>query len=105
GEEGLAGSEAALWLQAQSLTLEYAGKTLSRYEVKYAPGSDRLREVGRPTLFESAHRLAQLRLFELNILGEGGWLKALKLEEYAPRQPRRAPASLQQVLFAYTEAI
>jgi hypothetical protein len=42
-----------------------------------------------------------VRLFELNILGEAGWLKVLKLEEYMPQQPRRPPA-LQQVLFAYT---
>jgi hypothetical protein len=36
--------------------------------------------------------------------GEEGWLKVIKLEEYAPRQPRRPPA-LQQVLFSYAEAI
>jgi hypothetical protein len=31
-------------------------------------------------------------------------MKVLKLDEYAPRKPRR-PDQLQQVLFPYTEAI
>jgi hypothetical protein len=45
--------------------------------------------------------LAQFRLFDLeDALGEG-WLKALKLEEYAPRRPQWSQA-LQQVLFTYT---
>jgi hypothetical protein len=34
GEEALAGREAALWLAAESLTVEHAGEPLSRYEVK-----------------------------------------------------------------------
>jgi len=47
----------------------------------------------------------QLRLFDLGeVLGEEGWVKVLKLDEYAPRRPRR-PDELQQVLFSYTEAI
>ena len=45
----------------------------------------------------------QLRLFALDSLGDGGWLKALRLEGYAPRIPRR-PGVLQQALFAYHEA-
>ena len=35
---------------------------------------------------------------------EAGWLKALKLEGDAPRASRR-PQALQEVLFAYTEAL
>jgi hypothetical protein len=35
--------------------------------------------------------------------GEDGWLKALRLEDYAARRPRRPPA-LQQALFPYHEA-
>jgi hypothetical protein len=42
GEEGLAKREAALWLAAESLTLEYAGETLSRYDVQYVPDSSKL---------------------------------------------------------------
>jgi hypothetical protein len=104
GEEALAGSQAELWLLAETLTLEHAGEVLSRYEVEYQPGSGRLRRVGKPTLFETSHAVRQPKLFRLDALGEEGWLKAIKLEEYAPRQPRRPPA-LQQVLFSYTEAI
>jgi putative transposase len=106
GEEGLAGREAAIWLQEKSLTVEHAGEPLSRYEVEQALGSrvGKLQAVRRPVLFESSHMLPQPRLFRLDVLGEGGWLKALKLEEYAPRRPRGSLA-LQQILFAYTEAI
>ena len=40
----------------------------------------------------------------LGSLGEEGWIRVLKLDEYAPRQPRRHD-KMQQVLFPYTEAI
>ena len=50
------------------------------------------------------NRLAppQPRLFSLSVLGEEGWLKVLKLEDYAARRAR--PASLQQALFPFHEA-
>ena len=38
------------------------------------------------------------------VLGEEGWAKVLKLDEYAPRRPQR-PDKLQRVLFSYTEAV
>lgn len=103
GEEGLARREADLWLQLGSLTLEHAGEALSRYDVEYPPGSKKLARVSRPRLFETSRVLPQLRLFGLEALGETGWLKALKLEEYATRRPRRQ--ALQQPLFAYLDAI
>ena len=105
GEEALAGSEAALWLEPKTLTLECAGEPLSRYEVQHSPGSAELRQVGRATLFETSIVVHQPRLFDLaEVLGEEGWIKALRLDGYAPRRPRR-PELLQQVLFPYTEAI
>jgi putative transposase len=106
GEEGLAGREAAIWLQEKNLTLEHAGEPLSRYEVEHAPDSraGKLLAVRRPVLFETSRVLPQPRLFRLDVMGEGGWLKALKLEEYASRRPRGSPA-LQQILFPYTEAL
>ncbi len=109
GEEGLAGSVAALWLGAADLTIEYDGQPLSRYDVERQQDNSEaggLRTVTRPTLFETSHLRSwpQPKLFELNVLGESGWLKVLKLDEYAPRRPRK-PLALQQVLFAYTEAI
>jgi hypothetical protein len=95
GEEGLAGREAALWLAAESLTLEHGGEPLSRYEVRVEPNTGRLRAVGRPRLFEASHALPQPRLFGLDSLGEAGWLKALRLGDYAPRRPA-SPRGLQQ---------
>ena len=78
---------AALWLQVGSLTLEQAGHALSRYEVEYATGGDRWVRVEGPRLFETPYTLPQPRLVVLSVLGEVGWLRALKLEDYAPRQP------------------
>ena len=106
GEEALAGREAALWLAAESLTVEHAGEPLSRYAVKVEAATGELRSVARPRLFETSHglRQPQRRLFALDSLGECGWLKALRLEGYAPRRPR-GPLALQQALFPYAEAL
>lgn len=105
-EEALARKEAALWLQEETLSVEYGGQTLSSYEVKYDADSGnasggfvggKLREVMKPTLFETSYAVQRhLRLFELaTVLGEEGWLKVLGLDDYAPRRPRR-PDELQQ---------
>src|SRR5215211_3250112 len=106
GEEALAGREAALWLAAESLTVEHGGEPLCRYRVRLEAANGELKSVARPRLFENSHglRRPQCRLFALDSLGEGGWLKALRLEEYAPRAPRR-PQAVQQALFPYAEAL
>jgi putative transposase len=109
-EEGLAGTEVVVWVAEDSLTVEYGGEALSCYEVECEPATGvssvgRLRKVKSHTLFEISIVVPQLRLFDLGeVLGEEGWIKVLKLEEYAPRLPRR-PDKLQQVLFPYTEAV
>lgn len=111
-EEGLAGEDANLWLLENTLIVEHAGRPLSAYEVSYdarSPGGrggyGRLLEVGRPTLFETPHVSDQPRLFSLaETLDDDGWLKALRLQDYAPRR-RSRPGMLQQVLFAYTDAV
>lgn len=109
-EEGLAGREVAVWIQEDALTVEYGGEALSRYEIECDPARGavtvgRLRGVKSHTLFEHSIVVSQLKLFDLaEILGEDGWLKAIRLADYAPRRPRR-PELLQQVLFPYTEAI
>ena len=103
GEEGLAGKEAALWLRERTLTVEHGGEPLSRYEVEVAADTGKPRSVGRPRLFETSFATPQPRLFALAALGEAGWLKAVKLEDYAPRKPRR-PAMPQRALFTYGEA-
>lgn len=106
GEEAVAGREAALWLATESLTVEYAGEPLSSYEVKVDAQTGELRSVGRPRLYETSHRREwpEQRLFSLESLGEGGWLKAMKLAGYAPRGPGRAQM-LQQALFPYADAL
>ena len=104
GEEGLARCEVVLWLGDGGLVLEYGGDALSRYDVSFSPGSPKLGNVTNPRLFATKYRPPQLKLFALDeVLGEGGWLKALGLEGYAARS-RKKPAALQEVLFAYYEA-
>src|SRR5215211_5145187 len=74
GDEALARKEADLWLLAETLTLEHDGQTLSRYAVEYQLGTDKLREVKRPRLFETSHqrsRPPQPRLFSLRDTGSG----------------------------------
>ncbi len=100
-DEGLASKEAAVWLQPGSLTVEYAGEALSRYDVELVPRTGELLTVGRPRLFESSYVLPQLRLFALE---EAGWLKATKLDAYAPRRARQ-PRTPQEALFPYLEAV
>jgi transposase InsO family protein len=101
GEEALASREAAVWLQPESLTLEYGGQTLSRYDVELSRETGKPKMVGGARLFGTSYVLPQLRLF---VLDEGNWLKALKLEGYAPRRPA-GPMALQETLFPYLEAI
>lgn len=55
-----AGREAALWLAAESLTLEHAGEPLSRYEVRVQPDTGKLRSVSRPRLFGTSAAVAKL---------------------------------------------
>jgi hypothetical protein len=104
GEEGLSGRKAALWLAAESLTLEYDGEPLARYEARLAPETGELSSLTRPRLFGSSRVRPQLQLFALDALGEAGWLKTMKMEGYSPRSPRR-PQDLQKALFPYAEAL
>ena len=109
-EEALAGEEAQLWLLERTLTVEHAGEPLSAYEVAYGTEggrgrSGRLLEVKKATLYETPYAPGQLRLFGLaESLGEEGWLKALRLEDYVARRRTRRPQALQQALFPYHEA-
>ena len=103
-EEGLAHSKVTLWLGPEALTVEFADEPLARYDVQYSPANAELRKVGRAILFETTVVTHQPRLFDLTeALGEKGWLKALRLEEYAMRKPRR-PQMLQEVLFSHLDA-
>jgi len=101
GEEALARREAAVWLQPGSLALEYGGQTLSAYDVELSRETGKPKEVSGARLFETSYVLPQLRLFARE---EAGWLKAMKLEGYAPRRPA-GPMALQEVLFPYLDAL
>lgn len=101
GEETLPGREVAVWLQPESLTLEYGGQPLSSYDVELSRETGKPKAVGGARLFGTAYALPQLRLFAPD---EAGWLKALKLEGYAPRRAS-GPMSLQGVLFPYLDAL
>jgi putative transposase len=103
-EEGLARCEVAVWLGEGEMALEYGGRTLSRYDVSFSPGAAKLGSVTNPRLFATPYRTAQPKLFALEALGQGGWLKALRLAGYAARARRRSEA-LQQALFPYLEAL
>jgi hypothetical protein len=89
GERGLAGERAAVWLYGENLTLEYADEPLSRYKVWYQPDHKRLLDVGESQLYNTPHRSPQPPLWEL---GDGEWLKVIRLPEYAPRTTRQTAA-------------
>ena len=102
-EEGLARCEVAVWLGDGEMAVEYGGRTLSRYDVSLSRDAAKLEEVTNPRLFATPCGTRQPRLFALDALGEGGWLKALRLEGYAARN--RRPEALQQALFPYLDAL
>ncbi len=95
GERGLTGERVAVWLYGENLTLEYADEPLSRYKVTYQPDNNHLRSVGEPQIYDTPHRSPQPPLWEL---GDGDWLKVLRVPEYAPRKQRQA-AGVQVSLF------
>ena len=101
GEEALPRREVAVWLQPESLTLEYGGRPLSAYDVELSRETGKPTAVGGARLFGTSYAMPQPRLFALD---EAGWLKALKLERYAPRKPVGLMA-LQEVLFPYLDAL
>ena len=74
------------------------------HEVRVETATGELRAVGRPRFFETSYSPPQPRLFALRVLGEGGRLKAMRLEGYAPRAPRR-PWALQEAFSPYAEAL
>ena len=102
-EEGLARCEVAVWLGDGEMAVEYAGQTLSRYDVSLSREA-KLEAVTNPRLFVTPYATTQPKLFALDALGEGGWLKALRLEEYRTPASRR-PQAPQQALFPYLDAL
>jgi transposase len=95
GEHGLAKEHAAVWLYAETLTIEFADEPMAQYRVRYQPDKAHLLAVEAPLLFETPYRSAQLSLWELS---DAEWLKVVRRAPYAPRKPRREPP-LQAALF------
>ena len=67
------------------------------------PETRKPRSVREARLFETSYRRSwtQARPFPLE---EAAWLKAVKLEGYAPRRPP-GPMALQEVLFPHLDAL
>jgi len=88
GEHGLARRQAAIWLYGETLLLEFSDEPLAQYSVDYEPERRHLREVALRQLFETRYRSPQLTLWEL---GDGEWIKVLRLSPRRPRSRSRAP--------------
>jgi hypothetical protein len=82
--------------------VSYSSMLGSRYALEFSATTGKPKGIARPVLFGKAIALPQPRLFGLEVLGEGGWLKTLRLADYAPTKGR--PGSLQQSLLPYHEA-
>ncbi len=85
-----------MWLYEQTLTVEFADEALAQYRVAYQPDKRHFTALGAPRLFETPHRSPQLPLWEL---GDGEWLKVVRLPDYAPRK-RQVVGQRQAPLFA-----
>jgi putative transposase len=84
GERGLAGQQAALWLYAATLTLQFADEPLAQYAVTYAPDAAHFHAVTNTRLFETRFRSPQLNLWELRA---EDWHLVLRLPESGRRRP------------------
>ena len=77
--------EGAVWLGDGEMAVEYGGRTLSRYDVSLSREA-KLEAVTNPRLFVTPQATTQPKLFALDALSEGGWLKALRMEGYTERE-------------------
>jgi hypothetical protein len=102
GERGLAGERAAVWLDGETLTVEYATDTLAQYRVAYEPDGRRLREVDEPCLFAAVYASPQPFLPDL---AELDWRPVQRLAPYQARRRRRDGAQQERLLAPETEAV
>lgn len=100
GEEGLAGKPASISLLHDTLTLEYAGESLSRYSVEFQPDQKRFLRVGTPQLYEHHYRSPQLPLWEP---GEVKWEVIIACPPYHPRRKRERQAVIVQIPLKWGE--
>ena len=86
GERGLAGERAAVWVDGETLTVEFATETLAQYRVAVAADGRGLKEVDEPRLYATEHASPQPFLPEMAGLA---WRPAQRLAPYRPRRQRR----------------
>jgi putative transposase len=95
GERGLAGARAAVWVDGETLTVEYATETLARYRVVLEADGHGLREVDEPRFFTTAHASPQPFLAPLD---QTEWHPARRVAPYRPRRTRRAAGTQEPLL-------
>ena len=82
-ERGLAGKRAAVWINGETLTLEYETETLAQYRVAVDTDGSHLREVSEPRFFATNHGSPQPFL---PVLEETEWHPARRLPPYRSRR-------------------
>ncbi len=100
GERGLAGKRAVVWLDGETLTVEYASEALAQYQVALEADGHRLRRVDEPRLFPTRYPSPQPFLPALD---DTAWHPAGRLAPYRPRR-RRGDDGRQVPLFAAERA-
>jgi putative transposase len=101
GERGLAGEQAAVWMDNETLTLAYASEALAQYRVAFEPDGHHLRRVDEPHLFPTRFPSPQPLL---PVLGDLAWHPAGQLAPYRPRW-RPADGGRQEPLFLSEHAV
>jgi transposase len=96
GERGLAGARAAVWVEEETLTIEYATEALAQYRVAYEPDGRRFRAVDEPRLFPTRYPSPQPFLPPLDAVE---WHPAQRLAPYRSRR-KNAGEGRQERLFA-----
>jgi putative transposase len=94
-ERGLTKQKAVLWLYGETLTIEFSEQPLSQYGVQYEPDHRHFRAITDRRLFQTQFQSPQQTLWEL---GEGEWLKVLRVPP--PGARRQRAALIQQDAFA-----
>jgi hypothetical protein len=94
-ERGVGHKPVAVWLNQDSLTLEFSGETLAHYAVDCDPDRSHLKTVADPQFFSTRLRSPQPELWDLSA---EDWRPIRRLPDYV-RHRRGEPGAAQAVLF------